>query len=101
MTEWSDFLSVSNLGATGLLAITVLLVLFGRLQPKSNVMLWQNAYTKAMESLAERDKQISDLIEANRVAARALDALPAAARKAGGEHASSPDRASADAVQEP
>lgn len=85
MDPWSSFvssLSIMDLGSTGLLAVTVLMILTGRLVPKSSVDAWRDAYLKEQEAGREKEKQISLLAASTSVSARVLDALPL---RAGGE----------------
>lgn len=85
MDPWAEFLStlrLTDLGASGLVAITVLLILMGRLVPKSVADAWKDAYFKEKEAGQIKDQQVADLAAAARVSARALDALP---RATGGE----------------
>lgn len=82
---WGSFLSsvsVLDLGATGLLAITVLMILTGRLVPKSTSDAWKDAYHQEQKVTREQSKQISMLAASTSVTARVLDALPIAS---GGE----------------
>lgn len=79
MDPWSSFvssLSVMDLGSTGLLAVTVLMILTGRLVPKSALDAWRDAYLKEQEAGREKDKQITLLAGSASVSARVLDALP-------------------------
>lgn len=81
MDAWSQFVSsvsIIDLGSTGLLAVTVLMILTGRLVPKSAVDAWRGAYEKEREASGEKDKQIALLAQSASVTARVLDALPMA-----------------------
>lgn len=79
--QWGSFLSnisILDLGATGLLALTVLMILTGRLVPKSTSDAWKDAYQKEQAVTREQAKQISMLAASTSVTARVLDALPKA-----------------------
>lgn len=68
--------NVRDLGAVALLGLVVLMVLTGRLVPKSVSDAWRDAYFKAQEANAVKDQAIAQFAEAGIVTARALDALP-------------------------
>ncbi|MGW9268317.1 hypothetical protein [Microbacterium sp. NPDC055599] len=79
MDPWSSFvssLSIMDLGSTGLLAVTVMLILTGRLVPKSVADAWKTAYFTEQASGREKEKQITLLAGSASVSARVLDALP-------------------------
>lgn len=81
MDLWSEFLSglrVTEVGASGLLVITVLMILTGRLIPRSQAELWRTAYLKSEDASRQKDATIAKLVEANRVGVRVLDSLPTA-----------------------
>lgn len=81
MDPWSSFvssLSVMDVGSTGLLAVTVLMILTGRLVPKSSVDAWRDAYLKERSAGDVMRQQISELVSTGRVTARVLDSLPTA-----------------------
>lgn len=65
-----------DIGATALLTIVVILILLGRLQPKSVADAWKNAYFTEQASGREKEKQITLLASSATVSARVLDALP-------------------------
>lgn len=84
MDPWAQFvseLSITDVGASGLLALVILMILTGRLVPKGRVDEWRDAYTKERAAGDVMRQQISDLAAAGHVTARVLDALP----QAGGE----------------
>lgn len=66
----------SDIGATGLLVVVVVLILTGRLVPRSVSNDWRTAFLKSQEAHAVKDRIISDMAEAGIVSAKALDALP-------------------------
>lgn len=70
-----------DLGATALLGLVVVMILMGRLNPRSVAEFWKNAYLTEKKAGEIKDAQIAKLIDAAHTSARALDALP----KAGGE----------------
>lgn len=76
-------LPLGDIGLSGIVVLTVLLILTGRIVPRSAVVVWQQAYFKEREAGEVKDRQLSELIEANRIAVRALDALPPAPTRGG------------------
>ncbi|MFC7794668.1 hypothetical protein [Streptomyces cinereoruber] len=76
-------LTPANLSVSGLLALVVLLVLTGRLVPRSTLQdmrderdKWQAAHAESEAARqAERD-QVTELLELSRVAGHVLSALP-------------------------
>ena len=87
--DWTTYLT-PTLGATGLLAAVVLMVLTGRLQPKASVderladkdrqiETWHTAYERALEAQEEQRKQLAAMVEANETAVKVLQAIPRAA----------------------
>lgn len=91
--DWTTALTPS-LGAAGLLAAVVIMVLTGRLQPKDSVdqrladkdkqiEIWHTAYERAMEIQAEQRTQLTALVTANETATKVLQALPRAVDLAG------------------
>lgn len=76
----SDFLTAVkpfyDIGATGLLVLAVVMILTGRLVPRSVLTFYVDAYNKSQEAHAVKDQIIIDLAEAGSVSARALDAIP-------------------------
>lgn len=92
MDPWGEFLStirIGDVGASALVVIIVLMILRGDLVPKSNAnswkdaaSSWKDAFEKSQQAGEIKDTQISKLVDATAVVARALDALP---RVEGGE----------------
>lgn len=79
MDPWSSFLSqlsLTELGASGILVIVILMILTGKLVPKARVDEWRDAWSKEREAGDVMRQQISDLAAAGHVTARVLDALP-------------------------
>lgn len=79
MDPWSAVfseLSLTDVGASGLLALVVLMILTGRLVPKSRADEWRSAWEKERAAGDVMRQQISDLAAASHVTARVLDALP-------------------------
>lgn len=79
MDPWAEFFSslrFTDIGAAGLLSVAVILILLGKLVPKSVADAWRDAYFKEREASSVKDAQITDLSAAARVTARALDSLP-------------------------
>lgn len=68
--------NIRDIGATALLTIVVILILTGRLVPKSVADAWKNAYFTEQASGREKEKQITLLATSTAVSARVLDALP-------------------------
>lgn len=68
--------TIRDIGATALLAVVVILILTGRLVPKSVADAWKNAYFTEQASGREKEKQITLLASSATVSARVLDALP-------------------------
>ena len=68
--------TIRDIGATALLTVVVLLILTGRLVPKSVADAWKNAYFTEQASGREKEKQITLLASSATVSARVLDALP-------------------------
>lgn len=92
--DWTAYLTPS-LGATGLLAAVVLMVLTGRLQPKASVderladkdrqiETWHAAYERALEIQAEQRTQLAAMVTANETATKVLQAIPRAVDLAAG-----------------
>lgn len=94
--DWTAYLTPS-LGAAGLLAAVVIMVLTGRLQPKTSVderlrdkdrqiEAWRSNFERGLDIQREQQRQISALLEASRTATRVIEALPkAAALKTGSD----------------
>lgn len=86
--DWTAVLTPS-LGATGLLAAVVILVLTGRLVPRSvmedlrtdkdaQIETWKTAYERAMAGQDTQRQHITTLLDANRTATHVIQALPQA-----------------------
>lgn len=78
---WTEFLANFNLvdaGATGLLALVIVMILMGKLVPKSVADAWRDAYRTEQASNRELMKQNTQLVASTTVTARVLDALPKA-----------------------
>lgn len=87
--DWTAVLTPS-LGAAGLLSGVVVLVLTGRLLPKSSVDemradkdrqidTWRTAYERALEVQDEQRRHITELLEATRTTTHVIQSLPRAA----------------------
>lgn len=87
--DWTAYLTPS-LGAAGLLAAVVVMVLTGRLLPKTSVderlsdkdkqiETWRTAYERGLEVQDEQRKLLTALVEANETATKVLQAIPRAA----------------------
>lgn len=87
--DWTTYLTPA-LGASGLLAAVVLMVLTGRLQPKVSVderladkdrqiETWHTAYERSLEIQDEQRKMLEALVEANETATKVIQAIPRAA----------------------
>ncbi len=86
--DWTSMLTPS-LGATGLLAVVVVLILTGRLVPKTaledlrtdkdkQIETWRGAYEKALEVQDAQREHIAALLDATRTTTRVIQALPRA-----------------------
>jgi DNA/RNA endonuclease G (NUC1) len=89
--DWTAVLTPS-LGATGLLAGVVIMILTGRLVPRrqlddlrsdkdAQIETWKTAYERAMEGQDVQRGHIVALLEANRTATHVIQALPQAAHR--------------------
>lgn len=87
--DWSAFLT-PTIGATGLLALVVILILRGSLIPRRNVEdlikdkdrqieTWRAAYENGQKTQEVQRQQISALLDATRTTTHVLEALPRAA----------------------
>lgn len=92
--DWTTYLTPS-LGAAGLLAAVVLMVLTGRLLPKASVderladkdrqiETWRTAYERSLEIQAEQRTQLTAMVAANETATKVLQAIPRAVDLAAG-----------------
>lgn len=91
--DW-DAMLTPTLGAGGLLALVVVLILRGALVPRSTfdimredkdkqIESWRTAYTRALQVQDEQRGQISALLEANKVTTHVVQSLPRAAGLSG------------------
>lgn len=89
--DWTTIITPS-LGATGLLAVVVIMILTGRLLPRTpvderladkdrQIETWKAAYDRALEVQDVQREHISELLEATRTTTRVVQALPAAASR--------------------
>lgn len=87
--DWTAILTPS-LGAAGLLSAVVIMILTGRLLPKSSVEerladkdrqieTWHRAYERALEVQDLQRSHITELLEATRTTTHVIQALPTAA----------------------
>lgn len=80
MDPLSEFLALvgrlGDIGATGLLVVVVVMILTGRLVPRSVLQVWIDAYKTERASSVAKDATIDKFADAGRVTARALDAIP-------------------------
>lgn len=88
--DWTAILT-PTLGATGLLAVVVLMVLTGRLVPRASleelradkdkqIDTWRTAYERALEVQDVQRGHIRELMEANRTTTDVIQAVGQAAR---------------------
>lgn len=81
-----------SLGATGLLAVVVVLVLTGRLVPKSTldelradkdkqIEIWRTAYDTSMSAQEVQREHISALLEAAETTTHVIQSLPVSAHR--------------------
>jgi hypothetical protein len=79
-----------SMGATGILVLVVLLILWGKLVPKAvlddmrsdkdkQIETWKDAYHRSEEARAVQAGQITTLMEVARTTEHVIGALPAAA----------------------
>lgn len=87
--DWSSYLT-PTIGATGLLALAVILIFRGSLVPKSTVdqmrrdkdeaiQMWRTAYEKSQAAGELKDRQIDTLLEATRTTSAVVTAVQEAA----------------------
>lgn len=92
--NWTSFMTPA-LGATGLLALGVLLIFFGYLVPARTVdrvvrakdeeiKLWKAAYERSESAHVIKDRQIAALMDAGRTTTSVLQAMHRAALEPGG-----------------
>lgn len=96
--EWSAFLT-PTIGATGLLALAVILIFRGSLVPRSTVnqmradkeaqiQMWRDAYEMSQRAVDLKERQIDALLEATRTTSHVVAAVSeAAGLNSGGSHA--------------
>jgi hypothetical protein len=94
--DWTAVLTPS-LGATGLLAVVVIMILRGSLVPRTTfdtmredkdkqIDIWKSAYDRAVSVQDVQRDQISVLLDGNRVTAQVIQSIPRAAGMNGGGH---------------
>lgn len=87
-----------SLGAGGLLAVVIFMILTGRLVPRSHlddmrtdkdkqIDMWRTAYETAMEGQTVQRDHITALMDANQTTTRVIQALPVGSRNERGSHA--------------
>lgn len=92
--SWTGFMTPA-IGASGLLALGVLMIFFGYLVPARTVdrvvrakdeeiKLWKTAYERSESAHVLKDKQISALMDAGRTTTHVLEAMHRAALTPGG-----------------
>ncbi len=92
--EWMDSLPPS-IGATGLLAVVVLMILRGALVPRkvhedriadkdAQIQAWKDAYNKSEETNEIQQGHIDVLLQAGQTTRHVLEALPKAAAQMNG-----------------
>jgi hypothetical protein len=97
--DYTAFLT-PTIGATGILALVVIMVLRGALVPKryldelredknNQIATWQETCTKLRQTIDTKDQHISALLEASKTTTRVIEALPRAtsANERGDHHA--------------
>lgn len=99
MTDWPAFLT-PTIGAAGLLTLVVLLILWGKLVPRSvmedlrrdkdaQIATWKAAYERSEEAREIMRHQITSLLEMARTTTHVIEAIPKAAasvnHKGGGQ----------------
>lgn len=83
--DWSPIIT-PTLGATGLLAIAVILIFRGSLVPKSTVTemrkdkdeqiaMWKGAFETSQRAVEMKDRQIDTLLEATRTTTHVVTAM--------------------------
>jgi peptidoglycan hydrolase CwlO-like protein len=87
--DWTSFLT-PTIGATGLLALAVILILRGSLVPRrtvdqmradkdSQIAIWKDAYATSQRAVEMKDRQIDTLLEAARTTTHVVTAVSEAA----------------------
>lgn len=81
----------TNLGAAGLLVLVVLLILTGRLVPRSTLLdmrderdTWRSAHAESEAARQAEREQVTELLELSRTAGHVLTSLPRA-KEVGGD----------------
>ncbi|THA56091.1 hypothetical protein [Streptomyces sp. A1136] len=93
-------LSPTDLGVSGLLVLVVLLILTGRLVPRSTLLdmreerdTWRAAHTESEAARQAEREQVTELLELSRTAGHVLTSLPRAKEvDSDGALAAMPDR---------
>lgn len=86
--DWTAMLTPS-IGSAGLLAVVVIMILTGRLVPRSTlddlradknaqIETWKTAYERAMAGEEQQRSHVRTLLEANRTTTQVIQALPQA-----------------------
>lgn len=94
--EWTAMLTPS-IGATGLLAVVIVMILTGRLVPKSTIddlradkdkqiEVWRAAYETSMSAQEVQREQISALLEASKTTTNVIQALPVYSNERSSRH---------------
>ena len=98
--EWTSFLT-PTIGATGLLALVVVMIFRGSLVPRSTVdqmradkdqqiEMWKAAYERLETAVTTKDQQITALMDASRTTTQVLQAVHMAAGSNSGRSAHVP-----------
>lgn len=93
--DYQAFLT-PTLGIGGIIVLVIVMILRGDLVPRrqadavnavkdEQIALYKGLYEGAMTLGQERDRQIASLMETARTTRRVLEAIPEAARSAGGD----------------
>ncbi|GGU90900.1 hypothetical protein GCM10010275_29850 [Streptomyces litmocidini] len=97
MTEILGF-TPTNMSLSGLLALVVLLVLTGRLVPRSTLQdmrderdTWRAAHMESEAARQAEREQVTELLELSRTAGHVLTSLPKPGEVADAELAEAPD----------
>jgi len=81
MDPWAQFLTslrLDQLSSNVILGLVVLMILTGKLVPRSVADVWRTAHEKSEASHRVKDATIAKLVDANSVGVRVLDSLPPA-----------------------
>lgn len=97
MTEVLGF-TPTDMGLSGLLALVVLLILTGRLVPRSTLQdvrderdTWRAAHMESEAARQAEREQVTELLELSRTAGHVLTSLPKSGEVADAELAEAPD----------